>query len=175
MNVHRRIRSLCRDEDGQALVELALVLPLLLILVFAIVDFGLALNTENTADNIANIAVRQAAVIASGTSNCSGSSSQTLPQYVSCEITATGSGMSVCNVAVSDTTTSGSYTAGDSIQVAVSTDFNWLSIISGGVGGIGGTGITKTTITQTATMRLEQTPSTANKTTFFVNSPSNTC
>lgn len=47
---------------GQALVEFALVLPLLLLLVFGIVEFGRYLFLKNTATNGARQGARQAAV-----------------------------------------------------------------------------------------------------------------
>ena len=48
-----------RGEHGQAMVELAFVMPILLLLLFGIVDFGLALNQQNQDTNIANIAARR--------------------------------------------------------------------------------------------------------------------
>ena len=52
----------CRAESGQALIEFALVLPILLLLVFGIVDFGLAFNSWGTSQNAAREAARAAAV-----------------------------------------------------------------------------------------------------------------
>jgi Flp pilus assembly protein TadG len=51
-----------RDESGTALVEFALVLPLLLVLILAIADFGRALNNWIDATHIANVTARYAAV-----------------------------------------------------------------------------------------------------------------
>jgi Flp pilus assembly protein TadG len=56
-----RARSL-RRESGQALVEFALVLPVLMLLVMGIVDFGFAFNQWNTAQNAAREGARMAAV-----------------------------------------------------------------------------------------------------------------
>lgn len=47
---------------GQALVEFALVLPLLFLLVFGIIEFGRYLFLKNTATNGARQGARQAAV-----------------------------------------------------------------------------------------------------------------
>ena len=53
-------RSRC--ESGAAAVELALVLPLLLLLVFGIIEFGLLLNKQISASNAAREAARYAAI-----------------------------------------------------------------------------------------------------------------
>ena len=51
-----------RDQSGVALVEFALVLPLLLLVIFAIFDFGRALNYFNDGQQMANEGARWAAV-----------------------------------------------------------------------------------------------------------------
>lgn len=55
-------RSRRRDEKGAAAVEFALVMPILMILIFGIVDFGLAINQYATASNAAREGVRAAAL-----------------------------------------------------------------------------------------------------------------
>src|SRR5919198_5794629 len=57
-----RSRGLCADERGVALVEFALVLPLLLVLVLGMVDLGKAVNYWNDETHLANEATRYAAV-----------------------------------------------------------------------------------------------------------------
>ena len=49
-------------QDGQALVEFALVLPILLALVLGIVEFALALNTQGDETHIASEIARYATV-----------------------------------------------------------------------------------------------------------------
>jgi Flp pilus assembly protein TadG len=51
-----------RREDGQALVEFALVLIPLVLLLFGTIEFGRAWNTKNLAVHLANEAARMAAV-----------------------------------------------------------------------------------------------------------------
>ena len=51
-----------RDESGTALVEFAFVLPLLLVLVLGIADFGRAFNYWIDSTHLANVAARYAAV-----------------------------------------------------------------------------------------------------------------
>ncbi len=156
-----RITSL-RRQEGQALVELALVIPLLLFVLFAIIDFGEALNQYNDTTNLANIGVR-AAVVASTTpsnpscTNTSGTSTD-LTTYLRCEgaldsTALTGGALTVCS---SDTTNTSKYALGDTIQVKVSDTFNWLQIMFGGIGKLGGAvGSLHTTISSVATMREE--------------------
>jgi len=56
------IRSLTHDENGQALVEFALVLPVFLLLVFGMLDFGKAYNYWNDATHLTAAGARFAAV-----------------------------------------------------------------------------------------------------------------
>ena len=51
-----------RGEDGAAAVEFALLLPLLVLLLFGFIQFGLAFNTRIQATNAAREAARQAVV-----------------------------------------------------------------------------------------------------------------
>jgi len=56
------LTALRRDERGQALVEFALVLPILLLLVIGIFDFGQALNYYNQESQLVGQGARAAAV-----------------------------------------------------------------------------------------------------------------
>lgn len=56
------LRRLARGERGQALVEFALVTPLLLILLLGMVEFGRAWNTYQTVTDAAREGARVAAV-----------------------------------------------------------------------------------------------------------------
>ena len=51
-----------RDEDGAAAVEFAFLLPLLVLLLFGFIQFGIALNTRIQATNAAREAARAAVV-----------------------------------------------------------------------------------------------------------------
>jgi Flp pilus assembly protein TadG len=57
----RRATYLLRD-DGQAIVEFALVLPLLMGLLLGIVQFGIVFNNYETLTDAARVGARQAAV-----------------------------------------------------------------------------------------------------------------
>ena len=51
-----------KNEKGQALVEFAIILPLLFLLLFGIFEFGRAMFIKNTLNNAARAAVRVAVV-----------------------------------------------------------------------------------------------------------------
>lgn len=57
-----RLRRLARGDSGQALVEFALVAPLMLILLLGMVEFGRAWNTYQTVTDAAREGARIAAV-----------------------------------------------------------------------------------------------------------------
>lgn len=56
-------KSLARDNKGQELVEYALTLPILLLLVLGIMEFGLAIFAYNTVANAAREGARVGAVM----------------------------------------------------------------------------------------------------------------
>jgi hypothetical protein len=62
----KRIRNTLENEKGQSLVEFALAVPMLLLLVFGIAEFGRAWMTQNILTGAAREAVRLAAVPAPG-------------------------------------------------------------------------------------------------------------
>lgn len=163
MHVRNRFRTF-RKEDGQALVEFALVIPLLIFVVFAIIDFGLAINQYNDATNLANLGARAAAVASTSTTwtqpTCtytSAGSTQTstsLTSYLQCLGRQDNAALATSTVCASDLTGS-SWTTGDTIQIKVKTNFNWLGTLEGGLGSVGGLGTINSNITSTATMRME--------------------
>lgn len=55
-------RSRLADQRGQALPEFALLLPIIAIVLFGIIEFGLALNSENDETHLANEVARYAIV-----------------------------------------------------------------------------------------------------------------
>lgn len=57
-----RSRSLLKDRSGQALVELALVTPILLLLILGVVEFSRAWNAHQVLTNTAREALRSAVV-----------------------------------------------------------------------------------------------------------------
>lgn len=148
----RKLIQGLRGENGQALVELAFVIPLLLLFLFGIIDFGLALNQQNQDTNIANIAVREAAIIGAATSEkCGTTPESSLYLWTKCEAAAVGA-PAPTGVCVYDTATSTngtSYSTGDPVEVKVTSSFGWMKLISGQVGNL------SSTLGANATMREE--------------------
>lgn len=134
-----------RREDGQALVELALVLPVLLLVVFGIVDFGRAMNYDTQATHLANEAARYAAVdyVPAGATTLA---QWLLPQADSPELR-NGTG-SVGSPSVTVCYPNGTSNVGDPVKVLVSFTYSWLPILN----------LADTTITRSATMRIENPP-----------------
>lgn len=148
----RQLFQRLRCENGQALVELAFVIPIVLLFLFGIIDFGLALNRQNEATNIANIAVREAAVIGTkATATCGGVSKSTLADWAQCESAATGGPVlsAFCVYDTANSATGTTYTTGDPVRVEVSTSFSWMKLLAGESGGL------VTSIGANATMREE--------------------
>jgi Flp pilus assembly protein TadG len=72
------VRRLRLEERGTALVEFALVAPVLFLLIFGVLDFSLALNSYNQASQLVGLGARAAAVNRNPDgSQVSGSSIQT--------------------------------------------------------------------------------------------------
>ena len=128
------------------MVEFALVLPLLLLLVFGIFDFGRAINYWIDATHLANETARYAAV-GNVPSSCSGSLASCMRDQADSPELRNGSGsvtspISVCVNAPSATT------AGTPITAQAQFTYQWFSFL--------GLSVTTTQVTGSATMRLER-------------------
>ena len=135
------------------MVEMALVLPLLLILLLGIVDFGKAFNYWNDSTHLAATGARFAVV------NSNPGTGLTLQQYIQQQAdsnelrngSADGSVQQPLKVCIDFP--AGSAQVGDPVQVSVSADYNWLNYLTASLG------LDPAEIKGTATMRLEQVPS----------------
>ena len=65
MDMNSLFRTLRKDSKGQALVEMALILPILILLVFGITEFGRVFSTHLIVNHSAREGARQATVGAS--------------------------------------------------------------------------------------------------------------
>jgi Flp pilus assembly protein TadG len=121
------------------MVELAFILPVLMLILLGIFDFGQAVNTQNTSNHLANLGARFAAVgtIPSGSSICSYINSSAAPSNLQGKL--------------SVVVTEPSVTVGSQVTVRVTTTYNWLPFLQGAVGA------TTSPVSGEATMRLENT------------------
>lgn len=146
----RAAGSLLREQAGQATVEFALVAALLLLLVFGITQFGLALNTVNDETQLASAAARYAAV----DTNPGASQNQTFSQWVKNQA---DSGLLRTGSTVCISFPNGTSNVGDPVQVTVSTNFAWQPL--NGLAALSGGAIPpSSTLKGTATMRIEAPP-----------------
>jgi Flp pilus assembly protein TadG len=159
------LRTLRESEDGQAVVELALVLPVLLIVVLGIVDFGRAVNYWNDETHLANIAARYAAVGGTG-GTCKGinySTEHKLTEYILCEAgvdskeleEGSKEGSTGVKEKIKVCVSIPKATVGESVTVWVTAKYSWLPMppVLGG-----GFKFADTELRGKATMRLEQVP-----------------
>jgi Flp pilus assembly protein TadG len=145
-HIARSLIRRARDERGQALVEFAVVVPVLMLIIVGILTFGRYENYANQQTQLASEAVRWASV----NSNPS-TTSQTLQAYV----TAQTSGE--LNSGSSDVTspikvfiyypTGSSNTIGSSVRACVTSTVKLLPMLGS---------VTSATIAEVATMRIEQ-------------------
>src|SRR3954468_3316269 len=121
-----------RDESGTALIEFALVLPLLLVLVLGIADFGRAFNCWLDSTNVANVGARYAAV------NKQPPVGLTLQQYI--EQRASTDALRDGNAhqtAVDVHICVETLTVGALVKVTTTSRFTWLGYLVGRVEGSG--------------------------------------
>ncbi|MHB2211525.1 TadE/TadG family type IV pilus assembly protein [Methylobacterium sp. CM6257] len=75
-------RKFNEDTSGSSAVEFALLLPILVTIIFGIIEFGLIIYTLNTAQSAARDATRQLATNRITASQASGVVLQQLPRWV---------------------------------------------------------------------------------------------
>jgi Flp pilus assembly pilin Flp len=141
----RGLRRLWRREDGQAVVEFAIVVPLIAAVVLILVDFGKAMNYWLDLTQVANEGARLAAVdrlesadeltLRLKTSELQSGGTESMPAPATPQVCVIGSGE-----------------VGDPVKVEMTSDYHWVSF-PGWIPVVGG-GVWK--IKGSATMRLEQ-------------------
>jgi Flp pilus assembly protein TadG len=142
-----------RDDRGQALVEMALAIPVLLLVVVGIVTFGRAMNYDEQETHLVNEAARYASV-----NQVPAGASGTLGQWVRSQVDGNGANNELKNgtgsVAgapqVCISYPGGSTAVGQPVQISMSFKFNWVPFLK--------LSPASTTITRTATMRIEVPP-----------------
>jgi Flp pilus assembly protein TadG len=157
-----------KDERGQALAELALVLPVLLLVLLGMIDFGKAINYWIDNTHLANEGARLAAVNNNPASRlaCSSGAGATLQDYIlqqaeSVEQRGCSAGtqrsthamkVAICFYKEADgSPITGVPAVGDTVEVVVTYAYDWLR-------GFPFPGSPSTTIAGKAAMRLEAVP-----------------
>ena len=150
-------------ESGQSLAEFALVLPILLLVIFGIFEFGRAYTYWSDANHIANEGARWAAVDRLPPSNTTPNDTD-IKTYLNTQLDSL-SFPSNRTVSITCSSASGTADINDPVTVTVSTPFSF-PLISGMVNAIhaifpvfSASSVSSVTIRGTSTMRLEQTPS----------------
>lgn len=136
----RALRTLRQSERGQSLVEFSLVLPMLLILLFAIIDFGRAFYAYNIVTNGAREGARTAAVQRS-TSDVNTAVANATTGLESSKVTKTYSNIQGDQ--------------GETVTVTVNYAFSYVTPLSPLLSLFGGSSLSTPTISSTAKMRLE--------------------
>lgn len=150
----RCARRLVGDQ-GTALVEFVLVLPLLILILFAVIDFGKLFSYWLDESHLAGQGARWAVV------NNNPGSGVSLQQYIKSqaiteEMKSGGSpslpaAIEVCISFPTNPETGTAAKVGDPVEVKVRSSYHWMSYLAGSLG-------PSSTISATTTMRLEQTP-----------------
>ena len=117
--------------DGQAVVELAVVLPVILILILAVVDIGKAYGYQNDETHLANEAARFAAVggCGAGCASIVGQVRSDAPPELE-----NGTGSIAAPVSVQICYPHGSAHTGEPVRVTVTATYKWLPYLVGKLG-----------------------------------------
>jgi hypothetical protein len=142
-----RLLARLRDDRGQAVVEAALVLPILLLVLFGITQFALALNSANDQTHIANEIARYATV------NENPGGAESLQAWGKKQADNGEEAKGTICISFPN----GSSNPGDPLKVEFKSAIHWLP--GGKTVNDALKGLTDFPITATATMRLEQSPS----------------
>jgi Flp pilus assembly protein TadG len=139
--IRRITRRTGKREGGQSLVEFALVLPIFLLVLFAIVDFGMAFHAWITVTNSAREGARLGAVRADSTD-------------IEQRVRDTADSLDQGDLLVTVTNAEG--VPGESVVVDVSYGYSLMTPLAGIVSMMSGGNISDSlTLSSTADMRLE--------------------
>jgi hypothetical protein len=152
-------RKLTRGEDAQSLVEFAFVVPMLLILVFGIIDFGLGLRAYISVSSATREGARYAAVgnpagtfSSGGTGECDGSTSTTVVG----KTCATLKGLDLNNIEDVSVTYPAGQAPGESVIVEMDYEYEYITPVQRIVNFLSGGAISDSlTLTAKTDMRLE--------------------
>jgi Flp pilus assembly protein TadG len=155
----RRLRSDQSGESAQSLAEFAIIVPVLLILVFGIIDFGLGIRAYMGVSSATREGARYGAVgnpagtfVSGGTGECNGTSNSTVVGRVCSRL----DGLNLDNVEDVSVTYPGGNTPGNPVQVSAEYHYEYITPIKRLVGFFTlGALDDEITLTATTDMRLE--------------------
>ena len=140
-------RSVIRNEGGQAMVEFALVLPLLTLLLFAMLDLGKGYNYWNDANHLTAEAARFAVVNRKpNPANTATLQTQIRQQADTAELRNGGGSSTAAQVCVAFP--NGTSNVGDPVRVTMTFTYDFLPLVD----------FASKTITSSSIMRLEAPP-----------------
>ena len=147
------LRTSIHREDGQALAEFALVLPILALLLFAMIHFGKAFNYWNTATHITAEGARYAAVNSKPfPADATSLQAQLLAQLPVGELRNGGTDAVLTPARVCIDFPTGSTARGAPVRVKMTFTYSWLPLIGNSIGEA------SSEVTSTSIMRLETAP-----------------
>lgn len=138
----RRIDGRLRRERGQSILELALVVPVLLIVLFAVIDFGFIISDQVILTNAARDGARAGAIAPGSITNATSASKSSAGNLVQCSTPSPDAG-----IRGSDP---------EQISVTVTCTYKPITPLGSLVTLIGGTLNTSPILTGKAVMRVEQ-------------------
>jgi Flp pilus assembly protein TadG len=136
------IRRWRETDAGQTLVEFSLILPIMLLLLFALVDFGRGFYTWLVLTNAAREGARVGAV-------------QQPLAVITTKVKDTASGLTTTSPTLTITVTNPQGARGQSVTVDLSYNFQFVTPMGAIVNLLSGGNLTAPTITSHASMRLE--------------------
>jgi Flp pilus assembly protein TadG len=153
------VRKFLRRERAQSLAEFALIVPLFLILVFGIIDFGLGLRAYISLSNATREGARYAAVgnpagtfTSGGSGQCNGSTSTSAVGKVCTAM----NGLNLTDITSVSVTYPNGQLPGNSVRVSASFEYDYITpvdtLLSFFTGGSIGDHLT---LSSTTDMRLE--------------------
>jgi Flp pilus assembly protein TadG len=148
----RRLHDAARDQRGVALVEFALVLPILVLMLFGALDFGKAYNYWIDETHLANEGARYAAVNTSPDPSAASFLAAIRQQADSAELR-NGNSSSVPNALKVCVYLPNGPTVGSPVRVEVTSTYRFLSFIANRLN------LLSKSVVADSTMRLERVPS----------------
>jgi Flp pilus assembly protein TadG len=153
------IRWLKKRQSGQSLVEFSLMIPVFLILVFGIIDFGMGLRAYITVAQATREGARFGSIgnpagtfSSGGSGECNGSTQTSVVG----KVCSTMGGLDLTNISTVSVTYPNGQAPGNSIRVSAQYNYEYITPISAIVGFFSGGSMGSTIpVSSTTDMRLE--------------------